>query len=190
MTRSLPRKFWVSRSGFLARTSGNSYFQSSWGTVVYQISKVKARLCYTTNISQIWMVWYNKGLVLPWAWVTSQSYFYFKGDSETYQPIGLWVPHIEGLHLINLCLPMVPGIGHNAPACSETEEEIPIWPIHTLTSIYWDPAVCAKSFPDSSVGKESTCNAGDPSLIPELGRPAGERIGYPLQYSWASLWRS
>ena len=50
----------------------------------------------------------------------------FKGDSETYQPIGLWVPHIEGLHLINLCLPMVPGIGHNAPACSETEEEIPI----------------------------------------------------------------
>ena len=42
-------------------------------------------------------------------------------------------------------------------------------------------------FPDSSVGKESTCNAGDPGLIPGLGRSAGERIGYPLQYSWASL---
>ena len=42
-------------------------------------------------------------------------------------------------------------------------------------------------FPDSSVGKESTCNTGDPGLIPELGRSAGERIGYPLQYSWASL---
>ena len=42
-------------------------------------------------------------------------------------------------------------------------------------------------FPDSSVGKESTCNAGDPSLIPGLGRSAGERIGYPLKYSWASL---
>ena len=36
-------------------------------------------------------------------------------------------------------------------------------------------------FPDSSVGKESTCNAGDPGLIPGLGRSTGE--GYPLQYS-------
>ena len=42
-------------------------------------------------------------------------------------------------------------------------------------------------FPDSSVGKESACSAGDPSSIPGLGRPAGEGIGYPLQYSWASL---
>ena len=42
-------------------------------------------------------------------------------------------------------------------------------------------------FPDSSVGKESACNAGDPSSIPELGRSAGEGIGYPHQYSWASL---
>ena len=42
-------------------------------------------------------------------------------------------------------------------------------------------------FPDSSVGKESACNAGDPGLISGLGRSAGEGIGYPLQYSWASL---
>ena len=42
-------------------------------------------------------------------------------------------------------------------------------------------------FPDSSIGKESTCNAGDPNLIPGLGSSAGEGIGYPLQYSWASL---
>ena len=42
-------------------------------------------------------------------------------------------------------------------------------------------------FPDSSGGKESTCNAGDPSSIPGSGRSAGEGIGYPLQYSWASL---
>ena len=39
----------------------------------------------------------------------------------------------------------------------------------------------------SSVGKESTYNAGDPSLIPELGRSPGEGIDYSLQYSWASL---
>ena len=42
-------------------------------------------------------------------------------------------------------------------------------------------------FPDSSVDKESTCNAGDPDLIPGLGISAGEGIDYPLQYSWASL---
>ena len=39
----------------------------------------------------------------------------------------------------------------------------------------------------SSVGEESACNAGDPGSIPGLGRYAGEGIGYPLQYSWASL---
>ena len=41
-------------------------------------------------------------------------------------------------------------------------------------------------FPDSSIGKESACNAGDPGLIPGSGRSAGEGIGYPLQYSGAS----
>ena len=44
-----------------------------------------------------------------------------------------------------------------------------------------------RGFPHSSVGKESICNAGYPRLIPGLGRSAGEGIGYPLQYSWASL---
>ena len=42
-------------------------------------------------------------------------------------------------------------------------------------------------FLHSSVGKESACHAGDPSLIPGLGRSTGEGIGYPLQYSWASF---
>ena len=49
---------------------------------------------------------------------------------------------------------------------------------------------CYMGFPDSSVGKESACNAGDPDSIPGLGRSTGEGIGYPLQYSWASLWLS
>ena len=42
-------------------------------------------------------------------------------------------------------------------------------------------------FPGSSAGKESSCNAGDPGSIPGSGRSPGEGIGYPLQYSWASL---
>ena len=39
-------------------------------------------------------------------------------------------------------------------------------------------------FPDSS---ESACRAGDPGLIPGSGRSVRGGVGYPLQYSWASL---
>ena len=53
-----------------------------------------------------------------------------------------------------------------------------------LTEVIWD---LPKGFPDSSVSKESACNAGYPGLIPGLGRSTREGIGYPLQYSWASL---
>ena len=42
-------------------------------------------------------------------------------------------------------------------------------------------------FPDSSVGKEPTCNAGDSGTIPGSGRSRGEGIDYPFQCSWASL---
>ena len=42
-------------------------------------------------------------------------------------------------------------------------------------------------FSDSSVGKESSCNAGDLSLIPGSGRSTGEGTGYPLHFSWASF---
>ena len=52
--------------------------------------------------------------------------------------------------------------------------------LNWLHPSYW-------GFPDSSVGKESACSAGDPGLIPGSGRSAGEGIGYPLQHSWASL---
>ena len=44
-----------------------------------------------------------------------------------------------------------------------------------------------QGFADSSVGKEAACNEGDPGSIPGSGVCSGEGIGYPLQYSWASL---
>ena len=47
--------------------------------------------------------------------------------------------------------------------------------LHLTRDILW-------GFPDSSAGKESTCNAGDLGLIPGLGRSPGEGKGYPLQY--------
>ena len=48
-------------------------------------------------------------------------------------------------------------------------------------------ALSFPSSPDSSLGKESSCNAGDPGLIPVSGRSAGVGKDYPLQYTWASL---
>ena len=49
------------------------------------------------------------------------------------------------------------------------------------------PGPSSVGFPEISVGKESTCNAGDPGSILGSGRCAGEGTGYPLQYSQASL---
>ena len=53
--------------------------------------------------------------------------------------------------------------------------------------INFNYSILLQGFSGSSAGKESTCIAGDPGLIPGLGRSSGKGIGYPLQYSWASL---
>ena len=42
-------------------------------------------------------------------------------------------------------------------------------------------------FPSGSEVKASAWNVGDLGSIPGLGRSPGEGVGYPLQYSWASL---
>ena len=55
-----------------------------------------------------------------------------------------------------------------------------------ISLVYWAPKT-EKGVPDSSAGKESTCNAEDSSSIPGSGKSPGEGIGYSLQYSWASL---
>ena len=48
----------------------------------------------------------------------------------------------------------------------------------------WEIGIDIYGLPCSSAGKESSCNAGDPSSIPGSGSSPGEGIGYPLQYSW------
>ena len=56
-----------------------------------------------------------------------------------------------------------------------------------FANLFGPTSVVAQGFPGSSAGKESACNAGDPSSITGSGRSTGEDIGYPLLYSWASL---
>ena len=52
---------------------------------------------------------------------------------------------------------------------------------------HWKKKKESVGFPGSSAGRESTCNAGDPSSIPGSGRSTGEGIDYPHQYLWAFL---
>ena len=62
---------------------------------------------------------------------------------------------------------------------------LPFWYFSGFSShfpVHWKVRI-----PDSSVGKESSCNAGDPSSIPGSGRSPRKGIGYPFQYFWASL---
>ena len=84
-------------------------------------------------------------------------------------------------------------MSHNG---KEYEQEYIYICIYTYIYIYMHVCMCVCvcvcvcvciGFPGSSAGKESTCNAGDPSSIHGLGSSPGEGIGYPLQYSWASL---
>ena len=56
-----------------------------------------------------------------------------------------------------------------------------------MLSLFQFIPIPIKGFPGISGGKESTCIAGDPSSIPGSRPPPGAGIGYPLQYSWASL---
>ena len=60
--------------------------------------------------------------------------------------------------------------------------EFPFSPIHAFLHVCLDIS-SAWSFPGGSDGKASACNAGDPGLIPGLGRSPGEGNGNPLQYS-------
>ena len=50
-------------------------------------------------------------------------------------------------------------------------------------SFFFFLLVSCLGFPCCSVGKESTCNVGDPGFIPGLGKSPGKGKGYPLQCS-------
>ena len=57
------------------------------------------------------------------------------------------------------------------------------WVAIALSISYMERSLTLLGFPGGSDGNESACNAGEPGLIPELGRSPGEGNGYPLKYS-------
>ena len=66
-------------------------------------------------------------------------------------------------------------------------ENIKTFSLLSTNEVIWVQYTPKWGFLGSSAGKESACNAGNPSLIPGSGRSPREGIGYPLQYSWASV---
>ena len=72
---------------------------------------------------------------------------------------------------------------HSILVTCKKKLQLSIWWRVRIT--YWYLIILG--FPDSSAGKEFSCNAGNSSSIPGSGSSPGEGIGYPLQYSRASL---
>ena len=68
---------------------------------------------------------------------------------------------------------------HNVVLVSAVQQSESVIHIHILFTLFGGSG----GFPGGSDGKESTCNSGDPGLIPGLGRYPGERNVNPLQYS-------
>ena len=67
---------------------------------------------------------------------------------------------------------------HNLPSRGRGEAQTVKKKLNDFPQVYE-----GKGFPYGLDGKESTCNAGDPGLIPGLERSLGEGNGYPPQYS-------
>ena len=87
------------------------------------------------------------------------------------------------MHHATLCLLCVCNLSRNKPLLllylSDVMADLFLWSI-----LKKEVCLCMHLFKKhllSSVGKESSCNAGDPSSIPGLGRYLGEGEGYPLQ---------
>ena len=112
---------------------------------------------------------------------------------------GLIVYFIFGNVCMSVCLPVYPfphlnflralciSIVYHSPICSVQFRGFSIF-----TDLYdqyhnWRMFLTITGFPDSLVGKEPACNAGDSGSIPGSGTSTGKGIGYPFQYSWASL---
>ena len=98
------------------------------------------------------------------------------GCSVLYQHLGLTQSPLRYLFLIQLCVVLL---------CVTFKAGVIFYSLLALwKGIFTDfKGICVSSL----AGKGSACNAGDPGLIPGSGRSAGEGIGYPCQYSWASL---
>ena len=112
----------------------------------------------------------------------NQSWIFIgRTDAEAKAPI-LWPPDAKS-QLIR----KDPGAGKDWRQEKGTTEDEMVGQHYWLNGHEFEQSPGDGGVPDSSVGKESACNARDLSSILGLGRFSAEGIGYPLQYSWAAL---
>jgi len=118
--------------------------------------------------------------------------------SDSLRPYGLYSPwnspgHNTGVGSCSLLQGIFPiqGLNPGLPyhrkilyKLSHRKAQDPHVQVQRLTFLIWIKFYLLKY---RYFGKKSTCDAGDPSSIPGLGRSSEEGRGYPVQYSWASL---
>ena len=105
----------------------------------------------------------------------------FIGKTEAEAPI-LWPPDAK-----RRLIRKDPNAGKDWRQKKGAAEDEMVKQYYWLNGHELEPTLGESSFPCSSVGKESACNAGDLSLIPGSERFPGEGISYPFQFSWAFL---
>ena len=141
------------------------------------------------KVSRSDMVWPRKVSQVPSSIFFSLLWLYAKEPARPWKP---WVEDKEPQYRsLGFCLCTWNRDAHTSrlftldTVCARTKLWLCLSPYTLGVFCYSNKEYLG--FSDSSVGKESACNAGDPSSIPGLGSSPGVGIGYPLQYSWASL---
>ena len=105
-------------------------------------------------------------------------------------PLASHLPRLWWLTILQSLLCSRPCPQHWSPkglSCTSLWPTLLAWLGSSPPSFWWTILRAQSYFTGSSAGKESTYNGRDAGSIPGSGRFPGEGIGYPLQYSWASL---
>ena len=91
---------------------------------------------------------------------------------------------VEGEPELGVFLALIDPVltGVDSQLMNSLQDRIPSLDMTLLSIWIYIFIIMRAGFPGGSVGKESTCNAGDPGSIPELGTSLGEGNCNPLQY--------
>ena len=158
---------------------------------IFFFKKWVSILCHSPSVWRaLFSISCNEGRLTTWVhFLLSEKYLYFAfflNNFDWVQKSGLAyifkIPALPGINLLSwdlhhlwcfcICIWSM-----SSPRCHFSQTGLEI-------SLHFE---FIPGFPDSSVGKESICSAGDPGSFPGSGRSAGDGVGYPFQYSWASL---
>ena len=162
---------------------------------VVQTEEKQIEITLTKFSAAIWFTTLKSSNITLSLWLMSTSASTHQKANEGKWSTNLWRSCIRGFYLCPIGQKLVTWLTRSWSCCHTQQQGMfgngslsfgqPWSQIFKLRVIYL--FILLLGFPDSSVGKASACNAGDLCLIPGSEKSGGEGIGYPLQYSWASL---